>query len=194
MRYLVIFSPLLTLVAGLVLGIVYGLQPEPLPKPMNRLTPFDCQRLFKTPADQQLFADALWSEFPNDPTVDPQGRTVAKRIDLLTRDGRFAGAIGSAGGNAILAYVGKSLVAALDWNLPMQDALAQPNLVARGPRFMGEVTKFSPEMLAALRSKGVDLKPGQGEDSGVHGVLIRDGQVDGGYDPRREGAVLLLGG
>ena len=112
---------------------------------------------------------------------------------LLTPDGRFAGAIGSAGGNAILAYVGKSLVAALDWKLPMQDALAQPNLVARGPRFNGEVTKFSPEMLDAFRAKGIDLKPGQGEDSGVHGVLIRNGQVDGGYDPRREGVVLLIG-
>lgn len=89
MRYLVIFSPLLMLVAALVSGIVCGLQPEPLPKPMSRLTPFDCQRLFKTPADQQLFADALWSEFPNDPTVDPQGRMVAKRIDLLTPDGRW---------------------------------------------------------------------------------------------------------
>jgi len=112
---------------------------------------------------------------------------------LLTRDGRFAGAIGSAGGNAILAYVGKSLVASLDWKLPMQEALAQPNLVARGKWFMGEVTKFTPEMLASLRAKGIDLRPGQGEDSGVHGVLIRDGQVDGGYDPRREGVVLLLG-
>ena len=112
---------------------------------------------------------------------------------LLTRDGRFAGAIGSAGGNAILAYVAKSLVAAIDWGMPMQQALAAPNLVARGPRFNGEVTKFSPELLAALRAKGIDLKPGQGEDSGVHAVLIRDGRVDGGYDPRREGAVLLLG-
>jgi gamma-glutamyltranspeptidase/glutathione hydrolase len=74
----------------------------------------------------------------------------------------------------------------------MQDAIAAPNLVARGPRFNGEVTKFSPEMLSALRAKGIDLKPGQGEDSGVHGVLIRDGRVDGGYDPRREGRVLLL--
>ena len=138
--------------------------------------------------------------------VDPEGRPMANAVApgkrprssmtpliLLTPDRRFAGAIGSAGGNAILAYVGKSLVAAVDWKLPMQEALAQPNLVARGPRFMGEVTKFSPEMLAALRSKGVDLKPGQGEDSGVHGVLIRDGKVDGGYDPRREGVVLLLG-
>ena len=112
---------------------------------------------------------------------------------LLTRDGRFAGAIGSAGGNAILANVGKSLVASLDWKLPMQEALAQPNLVARGKWFMGEVTKFTPEMLASLRAKGIDLRPGQGEDSGVHGLQNRDGQVDGGYDPRREGVVLLLG-
>ena len=138
--------------------------------------------------------------------VDEAGRPIANSVApgkrprssmtpmiLLTRDGRFAGAIGSAGGNAILAYVGKSLVASLDWKLPMQEALAQPNLVARGKWFMGEVTKFSPEMLASLRAKGIDLRPGQGEDSGVHGVLIRDGQVDGGYDPRREGVVLLLG-
>ena len=26
-----------------------------------------------------------------------------------------------------------------------------------------------------------------------HAVMIRNGQVDGGYDPRREGIVLLLG-
>ncbi|MFL6779682.1 MAG: gamma-glutamyltransferase family protein [Sphingomicrobium sp.] len=138
--------------------------------------------------------------------VDEAGRAVANAVApgkrprssmtplvLLTRDGRFAGAIGSAGGNAILAFVGKSLMAAIDWRLPMQQAIAAPNLVARGRNFNGEVTKFSPELLAALREKGIDLKPGQGEDSGVHGVLIRDGQVDGGYDPRREGVVLLLG-
>jgi gamma-glutamyltranspeptidase/glutathione hydrolase len=111
---------------------------------------------------------------------------------LLTRDGRFAGAIGSAGGNAILAYVAKSLIASVDWNMPMQQAIAAPNLVARGRNFQGEVTKFSPEVLEGLRRRGIDLKPGQGEDSGVHGVLVRDGRVDGGFDPRREGVVLTL--
>jgi gamma-glutamyltranspeptidase / glutathione hydrolase len=111
---------------------------------------------------------------------------------LMTRDGRFAGAIGSAGGNAILAFVAKSLVASILWSEPMQKALATPNLVARGDSFGGEVDKFSPEILAALKAKGVDLKPGQGEDSGVHGVLVRDGRIDGGYDPRREGRVIVL--
>jgi gamma-glutamyltranspeptidase/glutathione hydrolase len=137
--------------------------------------------------------------------VDAEGRPAANAVApgkrprssmtpmiLLTSDGQFAGAIGSAGGNSILAYVAKSLVAAVNWNLPMQQAIAAPNLVARGPNFNGEVTKFSPELLAALAAHGIQLKPGQGEDSGVQGVLIRDGKVDGGYDPRREGVVLLL--
>jgi len=152
-----------------------------------------------------FFLNNQMTDFSFSP-VDEAGRPMANAVApgkrprssmtpmiLLTRDGQFAGAIGSAGGNAILAYVGKSLMAAVDWRLPMQEALAQPNLVARGRNFNGEVTRFSPELLAALREKGIDLKPGQGEDSGVHGVLIRDGKVDGGFDPRREGVVLLLG-
>ncbi len=110
---------------------------------------------------------------------------------MLDGDGKFAGAIGSAGGNSILAYVAKSLVGVIDWNLSMQDALALPNLVARGPRFGGELDKFAPGVADGLAARGIDLQPGQGEDSGVHAVIIRDGRIDGGYDPRREGVVLV---
>ena len=151
-----------------------------------------------------FFLNNQMTDFAFRPT-DDQGRPVANAVApgkrprssmtpviLLDGQGRFAGAIGSAGGNAILAYVAKSLVAAIDWNLPMQQALAAPNLVARGPNFQGEVTKFPPAVLAGLRARGIELKPGQGEDSGVHGVIIRDGRVDGGFDPRREGVVLTL--
>ena len=136
---------------------------------------------------------------------DSEGRPVANAVApgkrprssmtpviMLTRDGRFAGAFGSAGGNAILAFVAKSMVAAIDWGLPVQQALAAPNLVARGANFQGEVSKFPPQVLDGLRQRGIDLKPGQGEDSGVHGVLIRGGRVDGGFDPRREGVVRTL--
>ena len=136
---------------------------------------------------------------------DAQGRPVANAVAsgkrprssmvpsiLLDRNGKFAGAIGSAGGNAIIAFVAKSLVAAIDWNMSMQDALAAPNLVARGPNFQGEIDKFSPRVLDGLRQRGIDLQPGQGEDSGVTGVLIRSGRIDGGADPRREGVLLTL--
>jgi gamma-glutamyltranspeptidase/glutathione hydrolase len=156
-----------------------------------------------------LFLNNQLTDFSFAP-VDAEGRPVANAVApgkrprssmvptiLLTRDGRFAGAIGSAGGNAILAYVAKSLVAALDWGATMQGALAAPNLVARGPNFNGEVTKFPPEVLAGLKARGIDLKPGQGEDSGLTGVLFREGWVkdaplDGAADPRREGVVLTL--
>jgi gamma-glutamyltranspeptidase/glutathione hydrolase len=137
--------------------------------------------------------------------VDDQGNSAANAVApgkrprssmvptiRLTPDGKFAGAIGSAGGNSIIAYVAKSLVASVDWNMTMADALAAPNLVARGPNFQGEVTKFSPEILEGLRQRGIDLKPGQGEDSGLTGVLIHNGKIDGGADPRREGVVLTL--
>ncbi len=137
--------------------------------------------------------------------VDRAGRPVANAVApgkrprssmvpsiLLTSDGKFAGAIGSAGGNSILAYVAKSLIGAVDWGLPMSQALALPNLVARGPNFQGEVDKFPPQVLQGLRNRGIDLKPGQGEDSGLTGVMIRNGRVDGGADPRREGVVLVL--
>jgi len=151
-----------------------------------------------------FFLNNQLTDFSFSPT-DEQGRPVANAVApgkrprssmvpsiLLTRDGKFAGAIGSAGGNAILAYVGHSLVASVDWGMTMADALAAPNLVARGPNFNGEVTKFSPEVLKGLRERGINLKPGQGEDSGLTGVLIRDGQVDGAADPRREGVILRI--
>jgi gamma-glutamyltranspeptidase/glutathione hydrolase len=151
-----------------------------------------------------FFLNNQLTDFSFAPT-DEKGRPVANAVAagkrprssmvpsiLLTRDGKFAGAIGSAGGNSILAFVAKSLVASVDWNLPMAQALGAPNLVARGRNFQGEVTKFSPQVLDGLRQRGIDLQPGQGEDSGLTGVLIRDGKVDGGADPRREGVVLIL--
>jgi gamma-glutamyltranspeptidase/glutathione hydrolase len=151
-----------------------------------------------------FFLNNQLTDFSFAPT-DEQGRPVANAVApgkrprssmvpsiLLTGDGRFAGAIGSAGGNSIIVFVAKSLVGSVDWGLPMAQALGAPNLVARGRNFQGEVTKFSPEVLDGLRQRGIDLQPGQGEDSGLTGVFIRDGKIDGGADPRREGVVLTL--
>ncbi len=110
---------------------------------------------------------------------------------ILSRDGRFVAAIGSPGGNAILAYVGKVMIGTLDWNLSMQAAIDLPNLIARGSAFNGEADKFPPGVVAALSALGVEVRPGQGEDSGLHGVILRGGRIDGGADPRREGVVLV---
>jgi gamma-glutamyltranspeptidase/glutathione hydrolase len=109
---------------------------------------------------------------------------------VLTKDGKFYAAIGSPGGNSIFPYVFKTLIGVLDWKLSMQDAIALPNLVARGDNYGSEPELFAPGVVAGLAAKGVPLTVGRGENSGLHGVLVKNGKLTGGADPRREGVVL----
>jgi gamma-glutamyltranspeptidase/glutathione hydrolase len=109
---------------------------------------------------------------------------------VLTKDGRFYASVGSPGGNNILPYVLKTLVGVLDWNLPMQDAIALPNVVARGDSYGAESDRLPPGVMDGLMARGINLGPPRGENSGLHGVLVKDGVLTGGADPRREGVVL----
>jgi gamma-glutamyltranspeptidase/glutathione hydrolase len=109
---------------------------------------------------------------------------------VLDRKGRFVAALGSPGGPAILAYNLKALVGLLDWKLPLQQALALPNLISLGDRTVGEVGKFPPGVIEGLAARGVTVKAGFGEDSGLQGVAARPGGLEGGADPRREGVAL----
>jgi gamma-glutamyltranspeptidase/glutathione hydrolase len=118
---------------------------------------------------------------------DKRPRSSMAPFVILDRQGRFRGAVGSAGGSAIIAYDLKTLVGVLDWNLSMQDAIALPNLIAHGESFQGEADKLPPGVLDYLRARGVVVRPGQGEDSGLTGIVVRDGKLIGGADPRREG-------
>ena len=139
-----------------------------------------------------------FSFLPRDAQERPTANAVApgKRprssmtpLILLGPDRGFAGAIGSPGGNAILAYVAKTLVGVIDWRLSMQEAIDLPNLVARGTTFTGEIDRFAPGVVEALRARGVAVRAGAGEDSGLHGVFVARGRFEGGADPRREGVV-----
>jgi len=137
---------------------------------------------------------------PDNPDGTPAANAVAGRKKprssmsptiILDRQGRFVAAIGSPGGLAIPAFVLKGIVGALDWKLSMQDAVALPNLVAIGNRFISEPEKFAPGVVDALAAKGITLEGGAGvEDSGLHGVIVRNGSLQGGADPRREGVAL----
>lgn len=72
---------------------------------------------------------------------------------ILDRDNNLVGAVGSPGGNAIPAYVAKTLVGVLYWNLPMQAAIDLPNLVARDANFNGEVQAMLPPVAEGLRAR-----------------------------------------
>jgi len=110
---------------------------------------------------------------------------------VVDAQGRFVAAAGSAGGPAIISYVLKTLIGALDWHLSMRAAVALPNLVAHGANFSGEADKFGPQLLDALNARGVNVHAGQYEESGLTGLqVLPDGSLDGGADPRREGVAL----
>jgi gamma-glutamyltranspeptidase/glutathione hydrolase len=135
--------------------------------------------------------------------VDDAGRPVANAVAggkrprssmapaiVLRRDnGAFVAAVGSPGGSAILAYNAKVLVGLLAWDLPLQSAINLPNVIARGADFYGEMPRISPALAAQLAEKGVVLKSGRGEESGLHGVAVRGTPpaFEAGADPRREG-------
>ena len=114
-------------------------------------------------------------------------------IIVLDHSGHFVAAFGSPGGSSILDYNTKTAVGVLAWKLSMQAAIELPNLIARGNDIAGEVDRFSPEVLAGLREKGINLTPGRAENSGLHGLLLKpDGTLEGGADSRREGVVKML--
>ncbi len=109
-------------------------------------------------------------------------------IIVLDSKGRAYAALGSPGGSSILAYNAKTLVGLLDWHLTLQQAIELPNLIARGKDFFGEAGKFPPEVLAGLAARGIEVKSGRGEESGLQGVALHeDGRLEGAADPRREG-------
>ncbi|WP_374469860.1 gamma-glutamyltransferase family protein [Phenylobacterium sp.] len=111
---------------------------------------------------------------------------------VLDRQGRFVAAVGSPGGPAILAYNLKTLAGMLDWELPVQEAINLPNLIASGSFYAAEVDKFPQPLVEGLAARGVQLRPGAGaEGSGLHGIeRLPDGRLRGGADPRREGVAL----
>jgi gamma-glutamyltranspeptidase/glutathione hydrolase len=114
-------------------------------------------------------------------------------IIILDRAGNFVAALGSPGGSAILEYNAKALVGLLAWKLSLKQSIELPNLIARGDTYSGEIAKFPPAVLAGLRDRGIDLKPGHAENSGLHGVLRRaDGTYEGAADSRREGVARSL--
>jgi len=104
---------------------------------------------------------------------------------------------GSPGGNSIVGYVSKTLVAVLDWGRTAQEASALPNVVARGQTVRVETsdTKAGPNAIgkqwaATLTSLGFKVQEVSGEVSGLNLIVVRKDRLEGGADPRREGVAL----
>jgi gamma-glutamyltranspeptidase/glutathione hydrolase len=114
-------------------------------------------------------------------------------VIVLDRGSDFVAALGSPGGSAILEYNAKTLVALLAWKLSLRQAIELPNLIGRGNTFSGELARLPPAVIAGLHERGIDLKSGRAENSGLHGVVrLADGSYEGAADSRREGVARTL--
>jgi gamma-glutamyltranspeptidase/glutathione hydrolase len=120
-------------------------------------------------------------------------RSSMSPIIVTDRSGAFLAAIGSPGGSAILSYNLKIMLGVFWWGLGPQEAINLPNMIARGTNFAGEADKLDPAVRADLVARGMNVRTGSGEESGIQAIVRRNGRLEGGADPRREGVVLTEG-
>jgi gamma-glutamyltranspeptidase/glutathione hydrolase len=100
---------------------------------------------------------------------------------------------GSPGGNSIPAYVAKTIIGVLDWQLDAQAAVDFTNIIARGEKVRVDVQEPAGEILAAeLKSRGYIVQERDGENSGLHVIVVRPDGLEGAADKRREGVVTAI--
>lgn len=100
---------------------------------------------------------------------------------------------GSPGGNSIVAYVSKTVLGVFDWGMTPQEATDFPNIIARGKEVRVEIGRpGGPEAALALRDMGYPVQESEGENSGLHLILVTEDGLLGAADPRREGVAVAL--
>jgi gamma-glutamyltranspeptidase/glutathione hydrolase len=107
---------------------------------------------------------------------------------IVMRDGAPYVLTGSPGGSRIIGYTTLSLLGMLDWGLEPQQAVELGHVVNRGGTTDLEEGTSAASFAAELRARGHAVEV-RGLTSGLHAVMIRDGTLMGGADPRREGVV-----
>ena len=106
-------------------------------------------------------------------------------------DGGLFAAIGSPGGSRIIGYVTKTVVALIDWQMPMQQAVNLPHHVNRNGKTDVEENTPLGNLQDQLTEIGHEVSV-RALNSGLHGIRITKDGLDGGADPRREGVVIEI--
>lgn len=108
---------------------------------------------------------------------------------VFDKDGKLKMVIGSPGGSRIIGYVAQTIVGVLDWGLDIQQAINLPKVTNRNDMTNLEADTQIVGLKPALEKMGhkVSIRP---LNSGLHGIVIENGKLKGGADPRREGVAL----
>lgn len=108
---------------------------------------------------------------------------------IVLQDGKPIYAIGSPGGATIIPYVAKTLVALIDWQMPMNEAVALPHLANIAGPYWLEAGSSAENFAPALQALGYETEMRE-LNSGLHGIEFTQSGLEGAADPRREGMAL----
>lgn len=139
------------------------------------------------------------TDFSFRPEID--GDPVANRVEggkrprssmaptIVFHDSRPYLLLGSPGGSRIINYVAKSLIAVLDWEIDLQEALDMCHFANRNGATELEQDCDTNDLRPALEARGHRIEDRE-MNSGTHAILIHDGVLHGAADSRREGVAL----
>ncbi|HEY9281797.1 MAG TPA: gamma-glutamyltransferase [Eoetvoesiella sp.] len=133
--------------------------------------------------------------------VDEHGKLVVNRVQpfkrprssmspmIILKYNKPYMAIGSPGGSAIINYVAKTILAVLNWNLNIQEAIDLPNFGSRNRGVELEKGTSLHALVPGLRAMGHNVREVD-FPSGLQGFVVTPNGIEGGADPRREGLAL----
>jgi len=129
----------------------------------------------------------------NAPAAGKRPRSSLSPTLVFDPDGDLFMVTGSPGGSSIIAYVAKTLLGVMEWDMTAQEAIDLPNIIARGDTVSVETTAPG-GMKAAdqLRMMGYVIQESSGENSGLNIIVVREDGLEGGADKRREGVAKAL--
>ncbi len=128
------------------------------------------------------------------------GRPIANRLEpgkrprssmaptIVMRGGAPSLVIGSPGGSRIIGYVAQAIIAHVDWDMDVQQAVAMPHFVNRFGTYDIEADTSAADLDTALTDLGFAVNVTT-LNSGLHAIAVGD-TLTGGADPRREGIAL----
>jgi gamma-glutamyltranspeptidase/glutathione hydrolase len=134
-------------------------------------------------------------------THDDDGRVIANAVapgkrprssmapTIVLRDGAPVLVVGSPGGSRIIGYVAQAIVAHLDWDMDVQQAVAMPHLVNRFGTYDLEEGTAAASLEAPLQALGFETSVRE-LTSGLHAIAIDGDTLTGAADPRREGIAI----
>ncbi len=141
----------------------------------NQLTDFD------------FAGDAEGRDGPNLIAPGKRPRSSMSPVLVFDADDELRLVLGSRGGSRIIGYVAHTLLAVLDWELDVQQAISLPRVLHRGAVLELEADTPAAELRSELMTRGHAVAV-HALTSGLHGIEpAPGGGWRGGADPRLDG-------